>query len=85
MNRERSHGGSVGPVIIIRGLTSVKGLEGVELLDTLVTYLWRVQGVDYYGMIETTEPKGFRHVRAKGKRSDDSNSAAEWEKKLDSH
>lgn len=85
MNRERSHGGSIGPVIIIRGLTSVKGLEGVELLDTLVTYLWRVHGVDYYGMIETAEPKGFRHVRAEMKRSDISDGAAEWEEKLDSH
>jgi len=85
MNRERSHGGSIGPVIIIRGLTSVKGLEGVELLDTLVTYLWRVHGVDYYGMLETAEPNGLRHVRAEGKSSDVSGNASEWEKKLDSH
>ncbi|XP_057548427.1 serrate RNA effector molecule-like [Amaranthus tricolor] len=85
MNRERSHSGSIGPVIIIRGLTSVKGLEGVELLDTLVTYLWRVHGVDYYGMIETAEPKGLRHVRAEGKNSDASSNAVEWEKKLDSY
>ncbi|XP_021720640.1 serrate RNA effector molecule-like [Chenopodium quinoa] len=85
MSRDRSHSGSIGPVIIIRGLTSVKGLEGVELLDTLATYLWRVHGVDYYGMIETAEPKGLRHVRAEGKNSDFSSSAADWEKKLDSH
>ncbi|KAH9622654.1 hypothetical protein KSS87_022624 [Heliosperma pusillum] len=84
MNRERSHSGSIGPVIIIRGLTSVKGLEGTELLDTLLTYLWRVHGVDYYGMIETTEPKGLRHVRGEGKNSDVSSQALEWEKKLDS-
>ncbi|XP_074303079.1 serrate RNA effector molecule-like [Silene latifolia] len=84
MNRERSHSGSIGPVIIIRGLTSVKGLEGTELLDTLLTYLWRVHGVDYYGMIETTEPKGLRHVRGEGKNSDVSSQAVEWEKKLDS-
>ncbi|KAJ6983962.1 hypothetical protein NC653_022246 [Populus alba x Populus x berolinensis] len=45
MSREKSHGSSTGPVIIIRGLTSVKGLEGVELLDTLITYLWRVHGL----------------------------------------
>jgi hypothetical protein len=32
-------------------------------LDTLVTYLWRIHSVDYYGMIETNEAKGFRHVR----------------------
>lgn len=84
MNRERSHSGSIGPVIIIRGLTSVKGLEGVELLDTLATYLWRVHGVDYYGMTETAEPKGLRHVRSEGKNSDVSTNAAEWEEKLDS-
>lgn len=70
LNREKSHSGSTGPVIIIRGLTSVKGLEGVELLDTLVTYLWRVHGVDYYGKIETKEAKGMRHVRGEGKGSD---------------
>uniref|UniRef100_A0A2P2MKY1 C2H2-type domain-containing protein n=1 Tax=Rhizophora mucronata TaxID=61149 RepID=A0A2P2MKY1_RHIMU len=82
--REKSHGGSTGPVIIIRGLTSVKGLEGVELLDTLITYLWQVHGLDYYGMVETTEAKGLRHVRAEGKSSDVANSGSEWEKKLDS-
>ncbi|KAJ4724567.1 Serrate RNA effector molecule-like protein [Melia azedarach] len=81
MNREKSH---TGPVIIIRGLTSVKGLEGVELLDTLITYLWRIHGLDYYGMIETSEAKGLRHVRAEGKLSDITGNGAEWEKKLDS-
>ncbi|KEH38883.1 serrate RNA effector molecule-like protein, putative [Medicago truncatula] len=60
---DKSHNGSVGPTVIIRGLTYFKGLEGVELLDTLITYLWRIHGVDYYGMIETNEAKGFRHVR----------------------
>ncbi|KAK3205514.1 hypothetical protein Dsin_019560 [Dipteronia sinensis] len=84
MNREKSHGGSSGPVIIIRGLNSVKGLEGVELLDTLITYLWRIHGVDYYGMVETSEAKGLRHVRAEGKSSDMASNGAEWEKKLDS-
>ncbi|KAJ6365524.1 hypothetical protein OIU76_030328 [Salix suchowensis] len=83
MSREKSLGSSTGPVIIIRGLTSVKGLEGVELLDTLITYLWRVHGLDYYGVIETNEAKGLRHVRAEGKSSDSSNSGTEWEKKLD--
>lgn len=82
MNREK--GGSTGPVIIIRGLTSVKGLEGIELLDTLITYLWRIHGVDYYGMNETSEPKGLRHVRPEGKSSDTSSNGIEWEKKLDS-
>ncbi|XP_010544316.1 PREDICTED: serrate RNA effector molecule-like isoform X2 [Tarenaya hassleriana] len=80
--RDKLHSGSTGPVIIIRGLTSVKGLEGVELLDTLVTYLWRVHGLDYYGMIETNEAKGLRHVRAEGKGLDSKED--EWEKKLDS-
>uniref|UniRef100_A0A7N1A2H4 C2H2-type domain-containing protein n=1 Tax=Kalanchoe fedtschenkoi TaxID=63787 RepID=A0A7N1A2H4_KALFE len=83
-NRDKSHGGS-GPVIIIRGLTSVKGLEGIELLDSLLTYLWRVHGVDYYGMIEINEAKGLRHVRGEAKSADASNNAAEWEKTLDSH
>ncbi|EOY34286.1 C2H2 zinc-finger protein SERRATE isoform 2, partial [Theobroma cacao] len=84
INRDKSHGGLTGPVIIVRGLASVKGLEGVELLDTLITYLWRVHGLDYYGMIETSEAKGLRHVRAEGKNSDVTNNGSEWEKKLDS-
>ncbi|XP_030961164.1 serrate RNA effector molecule [Quercus lobata] len=83
-NREKSHGGSTGPVIIIRGLNSVKGLEGVELLDTLITYLWRIHGLDYYGMIETSEAKGLRHVRVEGKTSVTNTDGAEWENKLDS-
>ncbi|CAM8963525.1 unnamed protein product [Rhodiola kirilowii] len=83
-SRDTSHGGS-GPVIIIRGLTSVKGLEGIELLDSLLTYLWRVHGVDYYGMIETNEAKGLRHVREEAKTADASSNATEWEKALDSH
>ncbi|KAK4780122.1 hypothetical protein SAY87_016228 [Trapa incisa] len=83
MNRDKSHSSSSGPVIIIRGLTSVKGLEGVELLDTLITYLWRIHGLDYYGMKETSEPKGLRHVRADGKGSNAAGNGAEWEKKLD--
>lgn len=83
-SRDKSHGSSTGPVIIIRGSTSVKGLEGIELLDTLVTYLWRIHGVDYYGLIETNEPRGLRHVRADGKNSDATGNGDEWEKKLDS-
>ncbi|XP_027339823.1 serrate RNA effector molecule-like isoform X2 [Abrus precatorius] len=84
-NDDKAHSGSVGPIIIIRGLTSVKGLEGVELLDTLITYLWRIHGVDYYGMIETNEAKGFRHVRPEGACHEEmSKSGSEWEKKLDS-
>ncbi|XP_062092105.1 serrate RNA effector molecule-like [Humulus lupulus] len=81
---EKPHGGS-GQIVIIRGLTSVKGLEGIELLDTFITYLWRVHGVDYYGMVESNEAKGFRHVRPDGKNHEETNeSGAEWEKKLDS-
>ncbi|XP_038693322.1 serrate RNA effector molecule-like isoform X2 [Tripterygium wilfordii] len=85
ISREKSHGVSTGPVIIIRGLTSVKGLEGVELLDTLITYLWRIHGLDYYGIVETNEAKGLRHVRGEGKSSDSSSNGAEWERHLDSH
>ncbi|XWS71786.1 hypothetical protein CRYUN_Cryun03dG0168400 [Craigia yunnanensis] len=84
INRDKSHGSLTGPVIIVRGLTSVKGLEGIELLDTLITYLWRVHGLDYYGMIETSEAKGLRHIRAEGKGSDVTSNGSEWEKKLDS-
>ncbi|OEL37447.1 Serrate RNA effector molecule [Dichanthelium oligosanthes] len=58
---DKSHIGSMGPIIIIRGLTTVKGLEGVELLDTILTYLWRIHGVDYYGTSESHEAKGLRH------------------------
>ncbi|OWM69080.1 serrate RNA effector molecule [Punica granatum] len=83
MSRDKSHGGSSGPVIIIRGLTSVKGLEGAELLDTLITYLWRIHGLDYYGMTETSEPKGLRHIRPEGKGPDAAGNGPEWEKKLD--
>ena len=82
---DKPRGGSMGPIVIVRGLTSVKGLEGIELLDTVITYLWRVHGVDYYGMIETNEAKGLRHVRPDGKNHAESNeSSVEWEKKLDS-
>ncbi|KAK4407523.1 Serrate RNA effector molecule [Sesamum angolense] len=85
MGRDKSHGSSSGPVIIIRGLTSIKGLEGIELLDTLLTYLWRIHGVDYYVMVESNEAKGLRHVRVDDKNSDANGNANEWEKKLDSH
>jgi hypothetical protein len=77
--------GSVGPTVIIRGLTSVKGLEDVELLSTLITYLWRIDGVDYYGRIEPNEAKGFRHVRPERTGHEETGkSGSEWEKKLDS-
>lgn len=84
VTRDKSHSSSNGPVVIVRGLTSVKGLEGIELLDTLITYLWRIHGVDYYGLVETSDPKGLRHVRIDGKNSDGPSSGVEWEKKLDS-
>ncbi|KAF6136517.1 hypothetical protein GIB67_035076 [Kingdonia uniflora] len=78
------HGGSMGPIIIKWGLTSVKGLEGIELLDTLLTYLWRIHGLDYYGLIETSEVKGLRHVRADSKSYDETSSTgSEWSKKVD--
>ena len=81
---DKSHIGSMGPIIIIRGLTTVKGLEGVELLDTILTYLWRIHGVDYYGTSESHEAKGLRHVRVDNKTSSTSDvNAADWEKKLD--
>ena len=51
------------------------------------TYMRRVHGLDYYGMIELKEPpKGLRHVRAESKNNHDDKSivAAEWEKTLDS-
>ncbi|KAG5049106.1 hypothetical protein JHK85_010209 [Glycine max] len=84
-NDDKAHSGSVGPIVIVRGLTSVKGLEGVELLDTLITYLWRIHGVDYYGMIETNEAKGFRYVRPEGTGHEETRkSGSDWEKKLDS-
>jgi len=83
-DRDKSHG-SMGPIVIIRGSSTVKGLEGAELLDTLVTYLWRIHGVDYYGMSETNEPKGLRHVKADARTyNGDSSNATEWENKLDS-
>ncbi|CAA0824368.1 Serrate RNA effector molecule [Striga hermonthica] len=82
--RDKPHGSSSGPVVIIRGLNTIKGLEGTELLDTLLTYLWRVHGVDYYGLVESNEAKGLRHVRLEGKISESSVNGSEWEKKLDS-
>ncbi|KAI4386175.1 hypothetical protein MLD38_004130 [Melastoma candidum] len=84
VGRDKTHGSSSGPVIIIRSLTSVKGLEGIDLLDTLLTYLWRIHGLNYYGMIETSEAKGLRHVRAEGKNTNPSSNGSEWENKLDS-
>ncbi|CAA0841375.1 Serrate RNA effector molecule [Striga hermonthica] len=82
--RDKSHGSSSGPVIIIRGLNTIKGLEGVELLDTLLTYLWRIHRVDYYGLVESNEAKGLRHVRVEGKSSEGAINGNEWEKRLDS-
>ncbi|GER54713.1 serrate RNA effector molecule [Striga asiatica] len=83
-SRDKSHGSSSGPVIIIRGLNTIKGLEGVELLDTLLTYLWRIHKVDYYGLVESNEAKGLRHVRVEGKTSEGAVNGNEWEKRLDS-
>ncbi|KAE8711484.1 Serrate RNA effector molecule [Hibiscus syriacus] len=36
-------------------------------------------------MVETSEAKGLRHVRAEGKSSDVTSNGSEWEKKLHSH
>ncbi|MCO5610115.1 hypothetical protein L7F22_064350 [Adiantum nelumboides] len=79
---ERSlSGGIMNPIVIIRGANQVKGYEGVELLDVMITYLWRVHFVDYYGFKEYKEqPKVMRHVRGDSKFVEDS---AEWEKKID--
>ena len=55
------------------------------MLDTLTTYLWRIHCLDYYGMLETTEAKGFWHVRAEGKSSNITSNGVEWKKKFDSH
>ncbi|CAM6030890.1 unnamed protein product [Sphagnum balticum] len=57
--------GSVGPIVIMRsGNHQVKGLEGIELLDVMLTYMWRVHSVDYYGMVELKEPpRRLRHIR----------------------
>ncbi|XP_051143099.1 serrate RNA effector molecule-like isoform X2 [Andrographis paniculata] len=84
-SRDKSHGSSSGPVIIIRGLNAIKGLEGIELLDTLLTYLWRIHGVDYYGLSESNEAKGLRHVRTDVKNLDAVDNGVELEKKLDSY
>ncbi|KAH6814266.1 C2H2 zinc-finger protein SERRATE [Perilla frutescens var. frutescens] len=85
MSRDKSHGSSSGPVVIVRGLTTIKGLEGIELLDTLLTYLWRIHGVDYYGLAESNEAKGLRHVRLDGKNTNTFGNANELESKLDSY
>ncbi|KAL5208187.1 hypothetical protein ABZP36_032622 [Zizania latifolia] len=85
LNVDKSLAGTMEPIVLVRGLTTVKVLEGYELLDTLLTYLWRVHGVDYYGMSESKNAKGLRHVRYDKKSADTStSSAADWEKKLDS-
>eukprot|EP00897_Mesotaenium_endlicherianum_P007607 jgi/Mesen1/6875/ME000352S05930 len=61
--------GAVAPppvVVVVHGphQTTLE-LEGLRLLDTLLTYLWRVHGLDYYGGAELKGlPRGVRHVRA---------------------
>ncbi|KAG8058110.1 hypothetical protein GUJ93_ZPchr0002g26790 [Zizania palustris] len=82
---DKSLNETMDPIVLVRGLTTVKTLEGYELLDTLLTYLWRVHGVDYYGMSESENAKGLRHVRYDKEGADTSTgNAADWEKKLDS-
>ncbi|KAF3434317.1 hypothetical protein FNV43_RR25420 [Rhamnella rubrinervis] len=62
-------------------------LEGIELLDTLISYLWCIHGLNYYGMIERNPCRGLRHVRPDEKNCAETEeieeSGAEWEKKLD--
>ncbi|KAL9660997.1 hypothetical protein QQ045_025816 [Rhodiola kirilowii] len=78
--------GSTHHVITVRGLNYVKGLEGKQLLDTLMAYLWSIHGVDYYGMVETSEPKGFRHIISKTPVSEATTPyICEWEMNLDCH
>jgi hypothetical protein len=72
-------------IVIVRVANHVKGYEGVELLDVVLTYLWRVHFVDYYGSREyKAQPKGLRHVRGDNKANDDNLRSAEWEKRVDS-
>ncbi|BBM99694.1 protein MpSE [Marchantia polymorpha subsp. ruderalis] len=87
---EKSMSGvSLGTIVIIRGANQVKGLEGLELMDVMLTYLWRIHSLDYYGMVELKDaPKGLRHVRGPETKGGDESAlqvaAADWEKKLDS-
>ncbi|CAK9262239.1 unnamed protein product [Sphagnum jensenii] len=80
--------GSVGPIVIVRsGNHQVKGLEGIELLDVMLTYMWRVHSVDYYGMVELKEPpRRLRHIRGTvdPKNGGEDPGFGEWEKKLES-
>eukprot|EP00850_Spirogloea_muscicola_P013334 SM000090S24296 [mRNA] locus=s90:133745:139085:+ [translate_table: standard] len=72
-------------MVVIQGPSQARSLEGTELLDVLLTYLWRVHGVDYYGGTELKGLlKGLRHLRS-GKAVVDDNEAAttEWAKKVD--
>lgn len=66
---------------------SVKGkvVEGVELLDVVLTYLWRVHGADYYGGSEVASvPKGSRTVRESSEREEvGPKSGSGWEEKVD--
>lgn len=85
MGRDKSHGSSSGPIQVVQILSTFKGLEGAELLDYLLTYLWRIHGVDYYGLAESNEAKGHRHVRVDEKNTNTSGNANELESKLDSY
>ncbi|CAK9208111.1 unnamed protein product [Sphagnum troendelagicum] len=79
--------GSFGPIVIVRSGNQVKGLEGIELLDVMLTYMWRVHSVDYYGMVELKEPpRRLRHIRGTvdPKNVGEDPGFGEWEKKLES-
>lgn len=82
---ERGSGGKMN-VVVVRNATNnhCQGYEGVELLDVVITYLWRIHNVDYYGFKEYKEqPKVMRHVRGESKVNEDMAASVEWEKKLD--
>jgi hypothetical protein len=50
---DKSHIGSMGPIIIIRGLTTVKGLEGIELLDNKTSNTSDVNAADWEKKLDT--------------------------------
>lgn len=82
---DKSDGERKMNIVVVRTTNHVQGYEGVELLDVVVTYLWRIHYVDYYGFKEYKEqPKVMRHVRGESKVNEDMASSLEWERKVDS-
>lgn len=77
-----------GPLVILKSCKHIKKLEGVELLEMLRIYLWRVHFVDYYGMMEYKDkPKKNRLKSAPKAKINESGIEdtifLEWEKKLE--